>query len=191
MRAAVVSDRERAMAVCSWLLEHDDGDVWPRAAAACLHAKGLLDQDTDLLARAAEAMWAIDDPLQAARICGDIVAGDPAALSEQHRRRAVGFLDSAGAWAWLNDIVDHDGAPGPERQGPPDGWAGLTPAQSRIVYLVGTGLSNAAIAEELSISRRTVESHLYHVYPKLQADSRVQLSLAAARHIESGWNPFG
>ena len=60
------------------------------------------------------------------------------------------------------------------------GWEGLTPSEQRVTELVGHGLSNADIAERLSISRRTVESHLYHAYPKLGLSSRVELAVRAA-----------
>ena len=52
-----------------------------------------------------------------------------------------------------------------------------------IVSLVGQGLTNSEIAQRLVVSRRTVESHLVRVYPKLQLGSRPQLAaIAAVRH---------
>lgn len=62
-------------------------------------------------------------------------------------------------------------------------WDRLTKSERRVVELVACGLTNSAIAEELSVSRRTVESHLYRAYPKLGVTSRVELALLAVdRH---------
>ena len=41
----------------------------------------------------------------------------------------------------------------------------LTPQELRIVQMVAQGLTNGVIAERLYLSRRTVESHLYRVFP--------------------------
>ena len=66
--------------------------------------------------------------------------------------------------------------------GPPVvGWESLTLSEKKIVGLVSEGLSNSQIAEDLSISRRTVESHLYHAYPKLGLSNRVELAVFAAK----------
>lgn len=62
------------------------------------------------------------------------------------------------------------------------GWASLTPTERTVVALVAEGLANKAIATRLFISLRTVESHLTHVYTKLDLSSRVQLVQEAARH---------
>jgi len=56
----------------------------------------------------------------------------------------------------------------------------LTAAERRVAVLAADGLSNAEIARALSLSVRTVESHLAHVYRKLAIQGRRQLSLALA-----------
>ena len=51
----------------------------------------------------------------------------------------------------------------------------LTPQELQIVQMVTQGLSNSVITQRLYLSRRTVESHLYRVYPKLGVSSRAEL----------------
>ena len=61
------------------------------------------------------------------------------------------------------------------------GWASLTPAEERVVNLTSQGLSNGEIAEQLFISRLTVETHLKRVFTKLGVASRSELAGIAAR----------
>ncbi|UGT90463.1 response regulator transcription factor [Mycobacterium ostraviense] len=58
----------------------------------------------------------------------------------------------------------------------------MTPAEREVVSLVGEGLSNKDIAARLFVSPRTVQTHLTHVYTKLDLNSRVQLVQEAVRH---------
>lgn len=69
-----------------------------------------------------------------------------------------------------------------ERRRAATGWKSLTPAEREVVSLVGEGLSNKDIAARLFVSPRTVQTHLTHVYTKLDLNSRVQLAQEAARH---------
>ena len=63
-----------------------------------------------------------------------------------------------------------------ERKRPTSGWDSLTPTERDVVRLVSDGLANNEIAAKLFISRRTVQTHLTHVYAKLGYSSRVQLA---------------
>jgi len=54
--------------------------------------------------------------------------------------------------------------------------AKLTRRQQEVAALVGRGLTNRQIAEELSISERTVDAHLREILGKLGLDSRVQIA---------------
>ena len=69
-----------------------------------------------------------------------------------------------------------------ERKRPTSGWASLTPSERDVVRLVSEGLANNDIATRLFVSRRTVQTHLTHVYTKLALSSRVDLAREAARH---------
>ena len=48
----------------------------------------------------------------------------------------------------------------------------LTPREAEVMHLVAAGLSNRDIAERMSVSQRTVQFHLGHIYAKLGASSR-------------------
>jgi DNA-binding CsgD family transcriptional regulator len=62
------------------------------------------------------------------------------------------------------------------------GWASLTDAELRVISCVARGMTNRSIAEELYLSRHTVDAHLKHVYVKLDIHSRVELTVIALRH---------
>lgn len=65
---------------------------------------------------------------------------------------------------------------------PVRGWASLTQAEQSVARLVGRGLSNRAVAEELSVSPDTVNTHLRHIFTKLDIRSRSQLAAILASH---------
>jgi DNA-binding NarL/FixJ family response regulator len=50
--------------------------------------------------------------------------------------------------------------------------AGLTPREADVLRLLATGLPNAEIAERLSLSSRTIDTHLTSIYGKLGVTSR-------------------
>jgi DNA-binding NarL/FixJ family response regulator len=52
--------------------------------------------------------------------------------------------------------------------------------------LVADGLTNPQIGERLFISRRTVQTHLVHVFAKLGISSRTQLAAQVALRREAG-----
>jgi DNA-binding NarL/FixJ family response regulator len=66
-------------------------------------------------------------------------------------------------------------AGGRPRQLALSGVESLTPGQHRVAELAARGLSNREIAEELFVTRRTVETHLTQVYGKLEIGSRKEL----------------
>jgi DNA-binding CsgD family transcriptional regulator len=62
------------------------------------------------------------------------------------------------------------------------GEGGLTPREVEVLTLVATGRTNRAIASELSISEKTVATHVSNVFTKLGLGSRSAATAYAYRH---------
>ena len=60
----------------------------------------------------------------------------------------------------------------------------LTAREMDVLRLLAQGLTNYEIARRLSLSVRTVEAHLTHIYTKLNVSSRTEAALVAQR---KGW----
>ena len=58
----------------------------------------------------------------------------------------------------------------------------LTPAEQAVAGLVADGLTNPQIGARLYISGRTVQTHLVHIFAKLDIASRAQLAVQVTRH---------
>ena len=69
---------------------------------------------------------------------------------------------------------------------PKFGWASLTVTERTVAGLVAEGLSNPQIGERLFVSRRTVQTHVGHVFAKLGLSSRAQLAAELTRQQENG-----
>lgn len=64
---------------------------------------------------------------------------------------------------------------------PRSGLSALTPRERDILALVATGCSNKEIASELTLSERTVRTHVSNILAKLRLRSRTQAALTAIR----------
>ena len=96
-------------------------------------------------------------------------------------REAMGEHGFDAAWAEgaalsLDEAIAYVRRGRGERKRPSSGWASLTPTERDVVRLVAEGLANNEIAARLFVSRRTVQTHLTHVYAKLDIGSRAQLA---------------
>lgn len=115
------------------------------------------------------------------------------AIYDAEHDRAVAAIRDAlgddfdGAWAegaglTLEEAIAYARRGRGERKRPSSGWASLTPTERDVARLVADGLANNEIAARLFVSRRTVQTHLTHVYAKLGINSRVQLAQEVAGH---------
>jgi len=98
-------------------------------------------------------------------------------LTEEEFRRAW----EEGRAMSLDEAVAYASRGRGERKRPSTGWASLTPSELQVVRLVAEGLSNPQIGERLFISKRTVQTHLKHVFAKLGVTSRSELASEATR----------
>ncbi|MEU6786235.1 AAA family ATPase [Nonomuraea angiospora] len=108
-----------------------------------------------------------------------------------HLRAALETFRRAGAEPWARRAHGELRAAG-ESAEPARGPAldVLTPQELRIAGLVADGLSSKEIAAQLFLSPRTVEYHLYKIYPKLGIGTRTDLArlvvLQKAPVVENG-----
>lgn len=79
----------------------------------------------------------------------------------------------------LNRFASTSGKPGEKRV-----TDLLTEREKEVLKLATKGLSNQEIASELSVSLRTVQAHLGHIFNKLRVSSRTE---AVVRALKEGW----
>jgi DNA-binding CsgD family transcriptional regulator len=96
-------------------------------------------------------------------------------------RAALDVFTEAGAQSWAERARQELRASGETaRKRDPSTALRLTPQEQQVASLVSRGYSNADVAAQLFLSRRTVEYHLSNAYQKLGVRSRgdlVQLAL--------------
>ncbi len=149
--------------------------------------RAIRSRDTGLARQAVDLMAQRCHVVDLARVQGDAAsilheAGQTEDAARLLNAAQSGF-DALGAETLVSLHLRHlvrDRAPGSTAA---SGWNSLTRSERTVVELVSEGLSNAEIADRLSISRRTVESHLYHAYPKLEISNRVELALFASSQL--------
>lgn len=162
------------------------------ARAAALRCRGLAEGDPDLLLESVAAYQGSARRMERGFACEDAGVALVAAGRRDEGRKlledALGVYHSCRAGraagrteARLRGLGVRRGARGP-RGRPATGWAALTPSELEVTRLATEGLTNPEIGERMFISRRTVETHLSHVFAKLGLSSRVELAAAATRN---------
>jgi DNA-binding CsgD family transcriptional regulator/tetratricopeptide (TPR) repeat protein len=175
---AGLADRTRSPVVHAF---HDWVTAWQR-------------HDFGLAERAAQAMWACKRRAEAMRGNHDaaVLAAGAGHRSDARRLATVAFagyeqLRAEQLHARLRAELRAAGVSMRPRRAPPRataGWDSLTPTERQIVELVADGRMNSEIAEQLFVSRRTVESHLARVYPKMGFPRRAELAVAVRQRRE-------
>jgi DNA-binding CsgD family transcriptional regulator len=107
------------------------------------------------------------------------------AESRKPLRDSIDLFDALGATSWSMRARQELRATG-ETIGPrtPDARDRLTAQEMQIASLAAQGLSNREIGERLFLSHRTIGSHLYRIFPKLEITSRGQLRDALAERTK-------
>lgn len=163
----------------------------PSAKGAALHCRALLDGNGETARAAVNAYRDSTRPLPRAAANEDaaIVIGGldgaadarPLFTAALDGYRALGAVrDASRVIARMREFGIRPGVRGP-RQRSAVGWESLTPTELRIVELVAAGLSNPEIGSRLFVSRRTVQTHVSHIFAKVQLTSRAELAAEAAR----------
>ena len=189
--ALAAGDAARARQVADAVAEVAAGHDLAWMTGEALRCRGLADDDPEALQAAVAAHGRGSRPLLLAMACED--AGRGLARHDQAERarplldRAAGSYERLGAAralarteAALREAGGRRGRRG-SRGRPRSGWDSLTPTEHSIAGLVAEGLSNPQIGERLFISSRTVQTHLAHVFAKLDMSARAQLAAEVIR----------
>jgi DNA-binding CsgD family transcriptional regulator/tetratricopeptide (TPR) repeat protein len=187
--AALAGDGDGAARIATRLAELATMTGAASDIATARYAAGVVAGDPDQLVAAVAAFAPGVQPLRQAHVAEEAAK----ALWSAGRPHEAGAMVERARQIWMDcgatadarragELFSSLGIRPPHTPArPTTGWGALTDSERRIVDLVTTGAANASIAEELGISRRTVETHLRHVYAKLDVTSRVQLALEGAR----------
>jgi DNA-binding CsgD family transcriptional regulator len=183
--AAVHADQVRDARVLLGELEELAGTTTsPTLHHQLAYARAVLadDQHAEDLFRAALAADLVRWPLTTARL--QLAFGSwlrrqrRAAESRDPLRSAFRTFAAIGATGWAETARGELRAAG-EVTGRDTRRAAhdlLSPQELRVARLVAEGLSNKQIGERLYLSPRTVSSHLYRIFPKLDITSRGQMA---------------
>jgi predicted ATPase/DNA-binding CsgD family transcriptional regulator len=144
----------------------------------CLVATGDVERAA-LLYGASETLWKIiNAPVLMGPAYADIRAeAARTARTELGGERYEALVRRGATLSLAAAIAVARGEP-PAADGAPDATAlkQLTRREREIAMLVADGLGNREIAERLVLSKRTVDSHIEHIFAKLGFSSRMQLT---------------
>jgi DNA-binding CsgD family transcriptional regulator len=136
-------------------------------AAYAGHVAARAARDPAALLETAEAFAAIGADRYAMEAAADAATAFAAAGRQDSARRAAARA--------LELHVEHQGGAAPDIRGVDAADVLLTPRESQLVALAARGMSNAEIADQLVLSVRTVESHIYRAMQKLGVSDRRDL----------------
>lgn len=139
----------------------------PRAGLAARFASALRDGDAAELGSVSEEFERMGDLIAAID-----AAANAALLYRNQDRRGSALTCSARATA----LAERCGSPVTPALRQAADPLPLTDREREIVMLIGAGLSNRAVAERLTLSVRTVESHIYRAMAKTGTTRREELA---------------
>jgi DNA-binding CsgD family transcriptional regulator len=185
---AAGGDREGARRMA--LEDLDRARRWgaPSGVGVALRAVALTDDGADAVVGLREAVEALERSparLEYARTLTDLGA----ALRRANRRtdartaleEALDLAARCGARALADRARTELRVAGGRSRGPERiGLSALTASERRVAELAAEGHSNPEIAQTLYVTRKTVETHLGHVYRKLGVTGRGKLARAMA-----------
>ncbi|WP_225850480.1 AAA family ATPase [Streptomyces sp. HPF1205] len=146
-------------------------------------AARLFGEAAGLYARSGAALWEAYSLLRTAPLVK--ADGDWAGAAVMWRRgRRLAEEGGARLLVDMAELLD-PGVPG-TGAGPPPRIAALTARELQVARLVAEGLSNQAVAAELRVSHRTVETHLSAIYRKTALPSRSALAGFMVREAAAG-----
>jgi DNA-binding CsgD family transcriptional regulator len=159
----------------------------PLMRGVALQCRGLRDGDEQALAEAVSSLRRSYRPLALAAALEDLghlrltigdVAGGTGVLDEAYGVSVRYGADRA--CARLRRTLRGLGVVKRTRAAarPTSGWEALSKAETTVVRLVATGLSNQSAADQLYLSLNTVNTHMRHIFSKLGVRSRVELTRA-------------
>jgi DNA-binding NarL/FixJ family response regulator len=93
--------------------------------------------------------------------------------------RAAAAGEPVVAPAVLARMMDHFSTRPPVPPQQPPGWDDLSEREREVLAMIGAGLSNTEIADDLVISMATVKTHVRHVFAKLGLRDRAQAVVVA------------
>ena len=161
------------------------------AAGSAWRCRALVNDDPSAAVQAVAAYRTAPRPVEYALACGQaaVMLADAGATNDArpHFREAIGMLDERGVVREVRRITAALRGRG-VRRGTRDrhrrattGWPSLTETERSVARLVSEGLTNAQTAERMFVSRYTVETHLKHIFTKLDVTSRTALAAEMSR----------
>jgi DNA-binding CsgD family transcriptional regulator/tetratricopeptide (TPR) repeat protein len=166
------------------------GSPIPHRQANALYCRGLRDRDGPTLLSAARRYADAGRPLPRARALEAaaecFVESDDLAQARDAFTQSVEAYEALRAGADVNRILAGFRGYG-IRRGPhakhrkaQSGWDSLTDTELKVAAFVEEGLSNPDIAARLTLSRRTVATHVSHILKKLEVTSRSEIARESA-----------
>lgn len=183
--ALAAGDSDRAHAVAGAIEAVAQRLRLPGIQGAAWLCRSLISRDPEGLLRAVQAYRGSPRPVELADALEEagVALGSVGRSGEavpilqeaaQIHDRVGAFRDLARVEARLRSLGAPQGRRGRRRR-PQTGWQSLTATERQVVHLVSEGLRNRQVAERLFISARTVQTHLTHIFQKLDLSSRGEL----------------